>query len=53
MADPKDEQLDELEQKIEAARKQAEDHGTIVDEDQPDPTYEPADPVGIPDQSED
>ena len=49
MATPDDDdRLEELERKIDAARKQAEDHGTIPDPDEPEVEYEPGDPVGVP-----
>jgi hypothetical protein len=50
MATPEDDgRLDDLEHKIDEARKQAEDHGTIPADDPPEPEYQPGDPVGLPD----
>jgi len=40
---PDDQRLEDLDETIDAARRQAEDHGTIPDPD-PDPTF--ADPEG-------
>ena len=48
MAAPEDDRLDDLEHTIDAARKQAEDHGTIPDGPE-EVEYEPGDPVGVPD----
>jgi hypothetical protein len=50
MAAPDDNnRLDELEHKIDTARKQVEDSGILTDT-QPDKVeYEPGDPVGVPD----
>ena len=41
-----------LEHKIDDARKQAEEHGTIPDPDEPEVEDEPGDPVGIPEKEE-
>ena len=52
MTEPDQDQqkLDELEQEIDDARRQAEGHGTITPDDAPDPTYKagPGGPVGMP-----
>jgi len=49
MTKPDQQKLDELENEINDARRQAEGHGTITG-DEPDPTYKagPGGPVGIP-----
>jgi hypothetical protein len=48
MKTPDDGRLDDLERKIDDARKQAEDHGIITDPDKPQPEYVSGDPVGLP-----
>lgn len=53
MTPPEDDRLDELGHKIDDARQQAQDHGTIPDEDAPTPEYQPGDPVGLPESDPD
>ena len=50
MTEPDQQKLDELEDEIDEARRQAEGHGTITPEEPSDPTYKagPGDPVGVP-----
>ena len=50
MTTPQDDsELNKLEQQIDAARTQAEGHGTIEPRDDQEVEYEPGDPVGFPD----
>ena len=49
---PDDKQIDELEETIDDARRQAEDHGTIPDSE-PDPTFVDPDGDGEPGSTDD
>jgi hypothetical protein len=49
MTAPQDERLDQLEETIEQARKQAQADGLVPDGDHEEPRVDPADPVGMPD----
>ena len=45
MAEPSQERIDELEKRIDAARRDAEDHGLLPDST-PEPTFEDPNPGG-------